>query len=94
MYHASDSYYNTHEEITPPVIIRPANGDDADALRHLAQRDTAPLPTGEMLVAIEGGEIRAAASVETGETVADPFHRTAELVHILSLRLAQLRPAA
>ena len=84
-------YKDTHTE--PSVTIRPAQAGDRSALVRLAQRDTAPLPDGDLLVAAEHGEIRAAISID-GTTVADPFHRTDELVRMLKLQLAQLREAA
>ena len=69
----------------------PAGPHDVDALRRLAQRDTRALPDGELLIALVNGETRAAISLTNGETVADPFHRTEELVGMLTLRSSLLR---
>ena len=67
------------------VTIRAAQPADHEALRRLAERDSAR-PIGEpVVVAQVDGELRAALSVRTGDTVADPFHPTAELVDLLRL---------
>jgi len=68
------------------VSIRLANASDAPALRRVAGRDTRPLPGGDLLVAVVGGEVRAALSLGTGESIADPFHPTAGLVELLHIR--------
>jgi hypothetical protein len=67
------------------VTIRTAHPSDHEALRRLAERDSAR-PIGEpAVVAQVDGELRAAVSMRTGDTVADPFHPTAELVDLLRL---------
>jgi hypothetical protein len=82
------------------VTIRDAAGDDIDALERLAQLDSArPLLTGDpklrsrslgtIRVAEVGGELRAAYSLTERRAVADPFHRTAELVELLELNAGQ-----
>jgi hypothetical protein len=43
-----------------------------------------------VLVAAAAGEPRAALPIDGGPAVADPFHRTAELVSLLEMRLAHL----
>jgi hypothetical protein len=68
------------------VSIRVANASDLPALRRVAGRDTRLLPAGDLLVAVVSGEVRAALSLRTGESVADPFHPTASLVELLRLR--------
>jgi hypothetical protein len=68
------------------VSIRLANASDAPALRRVAGRDSRRLPEGDLLVAVVGGEVRAALSLRTGESVADPFHPTASLIELLRLR--------
>jgi hypothetical protein len=75
------------------VVIRPARPTDATELRRVAQRDSADLPRGPVLVAELGDGIRAAVSLEGGMPIADPFHPTAALVELLSARAAQLRSA-
>jgi hypothetical protein len=77
--------------ITQPVdaiAIRPAGPSDAERLRWLAQRDSAGVPAGRLLVAEVGGAIQAAVAVDSGEAIADPFRPTAELVALLRMRAA------
>jgi hypothetical protein len=73
------------------IAIRPARDTDATRLRWLAQRDSAALPAGGLLVAEVGGAITAAVAIDTGETIADPFRRTSELVALLRMRAEQAR---
>jgi hypothetical protein len=73
----------THE-ITP-VTIRAANADDQLALTRLAALDSAEQPpAGPIVVAEVGGELRAALSISDRSTIADPFHRTAAMIELLS----------
>jgi hypothetical protein len=65
------------------VTLRPANADDGYALERLAQLDSRPRPPGPHLVAVRDGRIDAAISLRTGELIADPFQRTAELCTLL-----------
>jgi hypothetical protein len=68
------------------VELRLAEDRDNRALLRIAQRDTRPLPPGPHLIALRDGRIDAALSTTTGEVVADPFVRTAELVELLRVR--------
>jgi hypothetical protein len=79
---------NTEE--VPSVTIRLTRPTDTDEIRRVADRDSRPVPKGELLVAIVGGEIRAAMSLSGGEVIADPFHHTAELVRMLTVRRTQM----
>lgn len=83
----------THTDTQDLTIRRLGRGDDA-ALERLAQRDSAPTPSGEMLGAFAGGELIAATAMAGGRPVADPFRPTAEVVRMLVLRTEQLRGAA
>jgi hypothetical protein len=47
-----------------------------------------------MLIAEVDGEPRAAIHVASGETIADPFRPSTELVELLRLRAARLREPA
>ena len=78
----------------PPagVVIRTATAADVPALHRLAALDCAACPRGPLLVAEVEGQIRAALPLAGGASVADPFHRAAELVELLRLRTAQLAP--
>jgi hypothetical protein len=75
------------------LTIRMAVPADAEALRRLAQLDSAPPPAPvPMLVAEVGGELRAALPLDGGRAIADPFRRTVELIAILTERTRQLGP--
>jgi hypothetical protein len=66
-----------------PVTLRLAAASDADHLDRLAQLDSRRPP--------REGRIDAAISLSTGETVADPFRRTAELCELLRLHARSRR---
>jgi hypothetical protein len=76
---------------TEPLTIRMAVSTDAEALRRLAQLDSAPTPVpAPMLIAEVAGELRAAVPVYGGRPLADPFRSTAELVELLTERSRQI----
>ena len=83
--------YNTTAHDSPDITIRLARAEDSDQLRRLAQRDSAHVPRGKLLVAVVSGRMRAAVSVGEGEAIADPFHPSSELVALLCERAGQLR---
>ena len=66
-----------------PVLVRPARDVDAADLAKLAKLDSAAPLTGDVLLAVSGGEVAAAMSLDTGAVVADPFVPTAHLVDLL-----------
>ena len=66
-----------------PVLVRPARSADASDLAVLATLDSAAPLTGEILLAVSGGEVAAAMSIDTGAVIADPFVPTAHLVELL-----------
>jgi hypothetical protein len=68
---------------THPVTIRPAYADDEPAIRRLAALDSAPMPRGALVLAEVDGELRAAVSSDGRKAIADPFHRTLELVELV-----------
>jgi hypothetical protein len=78
---------------TQSIAIRRATPDDQVALERLAALDSAPAPSGEVLIAEVGDEPQAAMEVATGTTIADPFRPTADLVELLTLRAVRLRGA-
>lgn len=84
-------YYKHETSESDSITIRHAHHEDADAVASLAQRDSAEIPAGDLLVAAVGDKLRAAVSIERGETIADPFHPTEALVRLLTARAAQLR---
>jgi hypothetical protein len=84
---ADPSYVDSDE----PVSLRLAGEADATALESLRQLDSCRwLPPPPHLVAEVDGSIRAARSLRTGETFADPFTHTAHLRHMLAVRATQL----
>jgi len=76
----------TSDEIT----IRLSTPDDRVAIRRLAQLDGRPAFPGRSILAIVGGELRAALSLGGGDAIADPFWPTTELVELLRVRDAAL----
>jgi hypothetical protein len=66
-----------------PVLVRPARDVDTADLVNLARLDSARPLTGEVLLAVQGGEVAAAMSLDTGAVVADPLRPTAHLVELL-----------
>ena len=75
-----------HQAQLAAFTVRPATAADDAGLERLAALDSsAPLPS-PALVAEVGGEVLAAVSLLDGSVIADPFHRTAELVTMLRLR--------
>jgi hypothetical protein len=69
--------------MTTSLVLRPATSADSAELERLAALDSARPLAGEVLVAYAGGELRAALSLETGRSVADPFWPSADLVELL-----------
>jgi hypothetical protein len=75
------------------IVIRTASSDDARALARLAALDSqAPLAGPALLVEVDG-VARAALAPASGRVVADPFHRTADLVALLRLRAQSIEHA-
>lgn len=72
------------------VCIRCAQAEDETALLHLAALDSATELEPPVLVAESSGALLAAVSLRDERAIADPFHRTAELVELLRVRAAQL----
>jgi hypothetical protein len=70
------------------IEIRPAHPADELALTRLGQLDSARVPPTPLLLAIEGGELRAAISLDTGAAIADPFVPTERLVGLLRTHAA------
>lgn len=52
----------------------------------LASIDSAPVPSGPLLLAEVDGELRAALAVTDGGVIADPFVPTSTLVELLRVR--------
>ena len=75
------------------LTIREAHETDGHAVDRLATLDSAAPPLGALVVAEIDGDLVAAVPVAGGPAIADPFRPTAEIVHLLELRAAQLRAA-
>jgi hypothetical protein len=65
------------------LVLRPATSADTADLERLAALDSARPLAGEVLLADVDGGVRAALSLETGRSVADPFYPSLELVPLL-----------
>lgn len=87
----------TAEETMQPnaaITIRRVDVTEADRerLQELSERDSRRIALDGPVIGLEvEGRLLAAISLSTGELVADPFSRTAELRQLLELRVAQLR---
>lgn len=75
--------------MTDAITIRRSRTEDGAALRELALLDDRHPLKGEALLAFVGGQLRAAVSLDSEGAVADPFHRTSDVVQLLQLRAAQ-----
>jgi hypothetical protein len=73
------------------IDLRLCKASDDSELERLAALSEQPLPPGRLVVALVDGRIGAALPLTGGPLLADPFMRTAHLVHLLELRAAQLR---
>ncbi len=82
--------HDHHDVAADAVVLRTAGPADGSALRALAALDDAAPLAGAVLVAEQDGALRAALSLHSGRAVADPFHRTADLVALLRARAALL----
>ena len=67
-----------------PLIIKQTDADIPPVWR-LAALDDRRAPHGPALLAYVGDELRAALGLRDGQVVADPFHRTDDIVEMLRL---------
>jgi len=74
------------------LVLRPATSADTADLERLAALDSARPLDGEVMLAHVDGDVRAAFSVDTGRSVADPFYPSLELVPLLRAAAGE-RPA-
>ena len=77
-----------------PITIRRACAEDEPAVRRLAALDSAPVPRGPLMLAEVGGELRVAVSADGRQAIADPFHRTLELVALVRDHVMRAAAAA
>ena len=78
---------------TAPITIRRAHPEEPGVLR-VAALDSARVPLAPLLVAEVGGEVRAALSIDTGSSIADPFYPTRDLIQLLEAHAAATRHRA
>jgi hypothetical protein len=87
-----------HEETeladSASVTIRRLSEAERSRVKLIAELDSMRVPEAPWLGAEVDGRVLAVISLASGETVADPFSRTAELRAMLELRAAQLRRPA
>jgi hypothetical protein len=84
----NDNAQHTNDGQAAKMTIRVLRIEDVDAVTRLAQLDSSREPAGVLLGAELDGRLVAAISTSTGEVIADPFRRTAEIVGALRLRAA------
>ena len=72
------------------VTLRFGCADDEKALARLAELDSSGPPAQPVLLAEIDGQLLAALALTDGTVVADPFHRTADLIDLLRARARQL----
>jgi hypothetical protein len=75
------------------VVIRWAAEADRGTVADLAALDGQRPLTGEVLIAIVGGEAWAAVAVDDGRVAADPFRPSADAAELLRVRAGHLRAA-
>jgi hypothetical protein len=73
------------------ITIRRSTTADEAAVDRIAALDSGHAPEGDALLAFVGGELRAVLPLDGGPPLADPFHRTAELVELLRYSVARER---
>src|SRR5215208_2795970 len=74
-----------HDRAVAQVTIREAGAADGDALRRLAELDSARVPEAPILIAEVAGQLRAAISIPDGAVVADPFHPSKEVIDMIRI---------
>ena len=75
--------------MTDAITITHSTPADSEDVWRLALLDDRRAPVGPALLAYVDGELRAAVGLVDGRAIADPFHRTAELVEILRFQARQ-----
>ncbi|MEA2370190.1 MAG: hypothetical protein QOH12_584 [Solirubrobacteraceae bacterium] len=65
------------------VTLRQSRPGDSAEITRLATIDSAPVPTGPLLLAEVDGHLRAALATEDGHVIADPFSPSLALVALL-----------
>jgi len=76
------------------IVIRRAEAHDSGALGRSRPAPEGAAPPEPVLLAESDGQLVAAVSTVSGETVSDPFVATADVIALLRLRASQLDAAA
>jgi hypothetical protein len=76
-------------DLSEPITITHSADADVPSVWRLAALDDRRPPHGPALLAYVNGELRAAVGLLDGHAVADPFHRTAEILELLRLQARQ-----
>jgi hypothetical protein len=79
---------------TNGITIRRLSPADEAAVERLTELDSGRRPEGDLMGVEIEGRLLVASSVETGESIADPFSRTAELRALLEVRINQMNGKA
>jgi hypothetical protein len=89
----SSKRVNAHRAPGPSarLMLRPATGEDDEALARLAALYDRPLPDGPLLLAEVDGQLQAALTLTGGQELMQPYLPTAALVELLALRAKHLR---
>lgn len=72
------------------INIRRLGPADEAAVERLIQLESGRRPGGDLMGVEIEGRLLVANSIQTGESIADPFSRTAELKALLDVRIAQM----
>ena len=91
---ATGTWHRRPQRRTGRIELRFAAPSDGNAIARLAALDSKPRPTRPTLLAEVDGEVVAAAPLEGGEAIADPFTPTREVVELLEQHARTLRRAA
>ena len=73
------------------ITIRRLGPGDEAAIERLAELDSKKRPDGDLMGVEIEGRLLIATSIATGQSVADPFSRTAELKALMDIRIAQMK---
>jgi hypothetical protein len=73
------------------ITIRRSTACDAADIARIAALDSGHAPAGDAMLAFVADELRAVMPLDGGRPLADPFHRTAELVALLRYSVADDR---
>jgi hypothetical protein len=76
--------------VSESIAVRILGEADRPALARLAGRDSAEVPTGEVLGAQVGSTLVAALSLTSGAAIADPFRPSGSALELLRLRARQI----